>query len=187
MSPAHSTMLFCHGWFAGWNDPSACPVLRRWDARRPGWITKRALMQYQFTMSARMPQHCAGRPPCRAGRGRRPPAQAEEAATAQWEPGRRDCRDRDPCGRRVGGKGSAGDVGDQYRERHAHGQGNLSDLGKFDPSLSITEARRASTSSTCAGLQPGLSSDTSDRSLVAVYLDDTPISLQGQTPDLQGL
>ncbi len=28
-------------------------------------------------------------------------------------------------------------------------------------------------------------SDTSDRSLVAVYLDDTPISVQGQTPDLR--
>jgi outer membrane receptor protein involved in Fe transport len=32
---------------------------------------------------------------------------------------------------------------------------------------------------------PYRTSDTSDRSLVAVYLDDTPISVQGQTPDLK--
>ena len=32
---------------------------------------------------------------------------------------------------------------------------------------------------------PSRTSDTSDRSLVAVYLDDTPISVQGQTPDLR--
>jgi iron complex outermembrane receptor protein len=67
------------------------------------------------------------------------------------------------------------------------GQGNLSDLAKFTPSLSITEGAPGYNKFDMRGLSTGgyASSDTSDRSLVAVYLDDTPISLQGQTPDLK--
>ena len=67
------------------------------------------------------------------------------------------------------------------------GQGNLSDLSKFTPSLSITEGAPGFNKFDMRGLSTGAyrTSDTSDRSLVAVYLDDTPISLQGQTPDLK--
>ncbi|QXQ06755.1 TonB-dependent receptor [Sphingosinicellaceae bacterium] len=67
------------------------------------------------------------------------------------------------------------------------GQGNLSDLAKFTPSLSITEGAPGYNKFNMRGLATGgyASSDTSDRSLVAVYLDDTPISVQGQTPDLK--
>ena len=67
------------------------------------------------------------------------------------------------------------------------GQGNLSDLAKFAPSLSITEGAPGFNKFTIRGLSTGgyATSDTSDRSLVAVYLDDTPISVQGQTPDLK--
>lgn len=67
------------------------------------------------------------------------------------------------------------------------GQGNLSDLAKFTPSLSITEGAPGYNKFDMRGLTTGAyrSSDTSDRSLVAVYIDDTPISLQGQTPDLK--
>ncbi len=66
-------------------------------------------------------------------------------------------------------------------------QGNLSDLTKFTPSLSITEGAPGYNKFNMRGLATGgyASSDTSDRSLVAVYLDDTPISVQGQTPDLK--
>ena len=67
------------------------------------------------------------------------------------------------------------------------GQGNLSDLAKFTPSLSITEGAPGFNKFNMRGLSTGgyASSDTSDRTLVAVYLDDTPISVQGQTPDLK--
>ena len=67
------------------------------------------------------------------------------------------------------------------------GQGNLVDLAKFTPSLSITEGAPGFNKFNMRGLSTGgyASSDTSDRSLVAVYLDDTPISVQGQTPDLK--
>ena len=67
------------------------------------------------------------------------------------------------------------------------GQGNLSDLAKFTPSLSITEGAPGFNKFNRRGLSTGgyATSDTSDRSLVAVYLDDTPISVQGQTPDLK--
>ena len=67
------------------------------------------------------------------------------------------------------------------------GQGNLSDLAKFTPSLSITEGAPGFNKFNMRGLSTGgyRTSDTSDRSLVAVYLDDTPISVQGQTPDLK--
>ncbi|MDH7971968.1 TonB-dependent receptor [Sphingomonas sp. AR_OL41] len=67
------------------------------------------------------------------------------------------------------------------------GQGNLSDLAKFTPSLSITEGAPGYNKFNMRGLSTGgyASSDTSDRTLVAVYLDDTPISVQGQTPDLK--
>ena len=66
-------------------------------------------------------------------------------------------------------------------------QGNLSDLTKFTPSLAITEGAPGYNKFNMRGLATGgyASSDTSDRSLVAVYLDDTPISVQGQTPDLK--
>ena len=67
------------------------------------------------------------------------------------------------------------------------GQGNLADIAKFTPSLSITEGAPGYQKFNMRGLSTGgyASSDTSDRSLVAVYLDDTPISVQGQTPDLK--
>lgn len=67
------------------------------------------------------------------------------------------------------------------------GQGNLVDLAKFTPSLSITEGAPGFNKFNMRGLATNgyRTSDTSDRSLVAVYLDDTPISVQGQTPDLK--
>lgn len=67
------------------------------------------------------------------------------------------------------------------------GLGNLSDIAKFAPSLSITEGAPGLNKFDMLGLSTGAyrTSDTSDRSLVAVYLDDTPISIQGQTPDLR--
>jgi iron complex outermembrane recepter protein len=67
------------------------------------------------------------------------------------------------------------------------GQGNLVDIAKFTPSLSITEGGPGFNKFNMRGLSTGgyASSDTSDRTLVAVYLDDTPISVQGQTPDLR--
>ncbi len=66
-------------------------------------------------------------------------------------------------------------------------QGNLVDLAKFTPSLSITEGAPGFNKFNMRGLSTGgyATSDTSDRTLVAVYLDDTPISVQGQTPDLK--
>ena len=67
------------------------------------------------------------------------------------------------------------------------GQVNLDDIAKFTPSLSITEGAPGFNKIDMRGLSTGAyrTSDTSDRSLVAVYLDDTPISVQGQTPDLK--
>jgi outer membrane receptor protein involved in Fe transport len=67
------------------------------------------------------------------------------------------------------------------------GQGNLVDLAKFTPSLAITEGAPGFNKFNMRGLSTGgyRTSDTSDRSLVAIYLDDTPISVQGQTPDLK--
>jgi outer membrane receptor protein involved in Fe transport len=72
-------------------------------------------------------------------------------------------------------------------EADRSGLGNLSDLAKFSPSLSIVEGAPGFNQITMLGLtsMPYRTSDTSDRSLVAVYLDDTPISVQGQTPDLR--
>ena len=67
------------------------------------------------------------------------------------------------------------------------GQGNLVDIAKFTPSLSISEGGPGFNKFNMRGLSTGgyVTSDTSDRPLVAVYLDDTPISVQGQTPDLR--
>jgi iron complex outermembrane receptor protein len=67
------------------------------------------------------------------------------------------------------------------------GLGNLSDLSKFSPSLTIIQGAPGFNQISMLGLtsMPYRTSDTSDRSLVAVYLDDTPISIQGQTPDLR--
>jgi outer membrane receptor protein involved in Fe transport len=67
------------------------------------------------------------------------------------------------------------------------GLGNLSDLTQFSPSLSIVQGAPGFNQISMLGLTavPYRTSDTSDRSLVAVYLDDTPISVQGQTPDLR--
>ena len=66
-------------------------------------------------------------------------------------------------------------------------QGNLTDLAKFTPSLAITEGGPGFNKFNMRGLSTGgyRTSDTSDRPLVAIYLDDTPISVQGQTPDLK--
>ena len=65
------------------------------------------------------------------------------------------------------------------------GQVSLTDLARVVPSLSITEGAPGYQKFDMRGLSTGryASSDTSDRSLVAVYVDDTPISVQGQTPD----
>lgn len=67
------------------------------------------------------------------------------------------------------------------------GQGSLVDIASFSPSLSITEGGPGFNKFNMRGLSTGgyRTSDTSDRSLIAVYLDDTPISVQGQTPDLK--
>ncbi|HEY2661518.1 MAG TPA: TonB-dependent receptor [Caulobacteraceae bacterium] len=67
------------------------------------------------------------------------------------------------------------------------GQGNISDLAKLVPSLNITEGAPGFNKIDMRGLTTGAyrTSDTSDRPLVAVYLDETPISVQGQTPDLK--
>jgi outer membrane receptor protein involved in Fe transport len=67
------------------------------------------------------------------------------------------------------------------------GLGNLNDLTQFSPSLSITQGAPGFNQITMLGLtsMPYRTSDTSDRSMVAVYLDDTAISVQGQTPDLR--
>jgi len=66
-------------------------------------------------------------------------------------------------------------------------QTNLTDLTRYAPSLTITEGAPGFNTFEIRGLtaMPYRTSDTSDRSLVAVYLDDTPISVQGQTPDLK--
>ena len=67
------------------------------------------------------------------------------------------------------------------------GLGNVVDLAQFTPSLSITQGAPGYNKFDMRGLSTGAyaGSDTSDRSLVAVYIDDTPISVQGQTPDLR--
>ena len=67
------------------------------------------------------------------------------------------------------------------------GSTSITDLTKFTPSLVITEDAPGFNKFDMRGLTTGAyrTSDTSDRSLVAVYLDDTPISVQGQTPDLK--
>ncbi|EGD58428.1 TonB-dependent receptor [Novosphingobium nitrogenifigens DSM 19370] len=145
-------------------------------------------MQYQFTMSARMLGSIAQAALLVGLAAVAAPAQAEEAATARG--GSQD-------GEIVVTATRAGAVSVEkvplamsvinIENVTRAGQGNLSDLGKFDPSLSITESAPGFNKFNMRGLATGgyRTSDTSDRSLVAVYLDDTPISLQGQTPDLK--
>jgi outer membrane receptor protein involved in Fe transport len=60
-------------------------------------------------------------------------------------------------------------------------------LEQYTPSLNITQSAPGFNKFDMLGLTTGgyRTSDMSDRSLVAVYLDDSPISLQGQTPDLR--
>ena len=67
------------------------------------------------------------------------------------------------------------------------GSTSFLDLSRLTPALSITQSSPGYNKFDMRGLSTGgyASSDTSDRSLVAVYLDDTPISVQGQTPDLR--
>ncbi|HLZ84434.1 MAG TPA: TonB-dependent receptor [Caulobacteraceae bacterium] len=67
------------------------------------------------------------------------------------------------------------------------GATTFQDLSRYTPSLSITQSAPGFNKFDMRGLTTGAyrTSDTSDRSLVAVYLDDTPISVQGQTPDLR--
>jgi outer membrane receptor protein involved in Fe transport len=67
------------------------------------------------------------------------------------------------------------------------GATSFQDVVKLTPSLSITQGAPGFNKFDMRGLTTGAyrTSDTSDRSLVAVYLDDTPISVQGQTPDLR--
>ncbi len=64
---------------------------------------------------------------------------------------------------------------------------NVLGLEQYTPSLNVTQGAPGYNKYDMLGLTTGgyLASDTSDRSLVAVYLDDTPISVQGQTPDLR--
>jgi outer membrane receptor protein involved in Fe transport len=60
-------------------------------------------------------------------------------------------------------------------------------LEEYTPTLNITQSAPGFNKFDMLGLTTGAyaASDTSDRSLVAVYVDDTPISVQGQTPDLK--
>jgi outer membrane receptor protein involved in Fe transport len=73
------------------------------------------------------------------------------------------------------------------QELDRQGSNTVLDLEKYAPSLVVTQNAPGSNKFDMRGLSTGpyASSDTSDRSLVAVYLDDTPISVQGQTPDLR--
>jgi iron complex outermembrane receptor protein len=63
----------------------------------------------------------------------------------------------------------------------------LSDFTKLAPSLSMEQEGPGFNSITIRGLAVRQldTSETEDRSLVAVYLDDTPISLKSGTPDLK--
>ena len=67
------------------------------------------------------------------------------------------------------------------------GANSFTDLAHLTPSLNITEGAPGFNKFDMRGLTTGAyrTSDTSDSSLVAIYLDDTPISIQGQTPDLK--
>ncbi len=67
------------------------------------------------------------------------------------------------------------------------GATNFSSIAKFTPGLVFQEGAPGVNKIDIRGLATGgiVTSDVSERSLVAVYLDDTPISLQGQTPDLR--
>ena len=67
------------------------------------------------------------------------------------------------------------------------GSTNFSSIAKFTPGLVFQEGAPGINKIDIRGLATGgiVTSDVSERSLVAVYLDDTPISLQGQTPDLR--
>ena len=66
----------------------------------------------------------------------------------------------------------------------------LGDLTRYVPALNIVEAGPGINKIEIRGLTtgqlvPNSTSDVQDRSLVAVYLDDAAISLQGQNPDLK--
>jgi iron complex outermembrane receptor protein len=68
------------------------------------------------------------------------------------------------------------------------GLGSLSDFENLVPSLSVQELGPGQNKIAIRGISdPGNVDPTNleDQSLVAVYLDDTPISLQGATPDLK--
>lgn len=71
----------------------------------------------------------------------------------------------------------------------ARGVGNLTDLSHAVPSLNVTEQQPGTNKIDMRGVTAGAldTTDAQDRSLVAVYLDDTPLSLQGNTPDLKVL
>ncbi|KPF73483.1 hypothetical protein IP88_09145 [alpha proteobacterium AAP81b] len=67
---------------------------------------------------------------------------------------------------------------------------SLADLTRYTPALNIVEAGPGINKIEIRGLTtgqlvPNSTSDVQDRSLVAVYLDDAVISLQGQNPDLK--
>ncbi len=66
----------------------------------------------------------------------------------------------------------------------------LADLTRYTPALNIVEAGPGINKIEIRGLTtgqlvPNSTSDVQDRSLVAVYLDDAVISLQGQNPDVK--
>jgi len=68
------------------------------------------------------------------------------------------------------------------------GLSGMADLARTLPSLALQENGPGSNNIIVRGITAGQVVDASnvlDRSLVSVYLDDTPISLQGQNPDLK--
>ena len=69
------------------------------------------------------------------------------------------------------------------------GVGGLTDLSHTVPSLNVTEQQPGTNKIDMRGVTAGAldTSDAQDRSLVAIYLDDTPLSLQGNSPDLKVL
>ncbi len=67
------------------------------------------------------------------------------------------------------------------------GVGSIVDFVKAVPSVNIIQNGPGQTQTTIRGIANGnyRSSETADRPLTAIYLDDVPISIQGATPDLK--
>lgn len=77
---------------------------------------------------------------------------------------------------------SAGDLANR-------GVASFTDLSHAVPSLNVTEQQPGSNKIDMRGVTAGAldTTDAQDRSLVAIYMDDTPLSLQGNSPDLKVL